>query len=317
MIYIRNIQNNGMKQRHGQKGISLVELLVSMTLGAFLLTGVVTNFSGTKKINKTRAAVTEMDANSRIAIDVLRQTILNAGYQSINNVRLETAFYTPRDGVLTNPVCSDGNPRDILTPTANEATRDFGKKDHLTVVSLADNPCRPGFATCPLGASVNPSAHVYYDCVGGGAKRDTTRVVSCSTDKNAGMGDPTEAKIYSSFWLDNNKTMYCQGSRGGAQPLVDNIESLQFLYGVQKGDDEISYRDATQVNNDDQWGLVRSVQVGLLLRSPTKILSQPSNTTSYILLDENITISSSDLKYLFRVYTTTINLENRNKGALL
>ena len=303
-------------KHNAQKGFSLMELLVSITLGAFLLTGVVTNLVGTKNADKTKTAISEMDANARMALGVLRQTILHAGYTSINNVRLETAFYSARDGNLTNPVCSDGSSRDYITPAWNRRTRD-GTRDFITVVTLADNPCKSGLATCPNDSDVNPNALVYYDCVGGGAKRDNPRVTSCSTDPSVGMEDPTQAKIYSSFWLKTSGTLYCQGSRGGAQPLVDDIESIQFLYGVKNSNDTVSFRKADSVNNLDLWGNVTSVQVAILIRSSTNILKEDSDKASYNLLDKKVTIPSGKLRRLFRVYTTTINLENRNKGALL
>jgi len=317
-----NNRNQHVKQKlhNFQQGLSLLELLISVTLGAFLLTGVVTNFITTKSSDKTRVALSEMDANGRMALNVFRQTIQHAGYQSINNVRLEVPFYTPKDGNLTNPVCSDGTLRDVTTPQSTLRTRDGTgdrPKDVITVVTLADNPCKDGFATCAASAQVNPNALVYYDCLGGGSARDNSRVTSCSTDPNVGMQDPTQAKIYSSFRIRNNNTLYCQGSRSTAQPIVDNVVAMQFLYGVKKEDDTTAFLRATVVNDRDQWGYVTSVQVAILMRSSSNILKEPSDKTTYNLLDEKITIKSDDLRRLFRVYTTTINLENRNKGALL
>ena len=317
-----NNRNQHIKQKlhNFQQGLSLLELLISITLGAFLLTGVVTNFISTKSSDKTRAALSEMDANGRMALNVLRQTIQHAGYQSINNVRLEVPFYTPKDGNLTNPVCSDGTLRDVTTPGTNRRTRDgtgTRPKDVITVVTLADNPCKAGFPTCASSAQANPNALVYYDCLGGGATRDNSRVTACSTDPKVGMPDPTQAKIYSSFFIKSNNTLYCQGSRSTAQPIVDNVVSVQFLYGVKKEDGTTAFLTAKQVNDRDQWGYVTSVQVALLMRSSSNILKEPSDKTSYNLLDENIKIKSDDLRRLYRVYTSTINLENRNKGALL
>lgn len=304
--------------QHKQNGLSLVELLVSMTLGALLLTGVVTNFIGTKDVEKTRAAISEMDSNARRAINVLRQTILHAGYPSMNNIRLDTPFYTPKEGNLSNTNCSNGAERDVYTPLWWQRTRDSGRTDIITIVTLADNPCITGLGSCPGDADVNPEAMVYYDCVGGGAKRDNARVVSCSTDPDVGIGIRTEAKIYSTFWLRaSNRTLYCKGSIGGTQPLVENVEYLQILYGVKRADGTTSYRRANDINNDDQWGLVASVQIALLMRSSTHILKEPSDKHWYTLLDVRRKITGQDLHRLFRVYTTTINLENRDKGALL
>lgn len=307
-----------------QAGFSLIELMISMLVGIFLLAGVVINFTSTKDSDLVRNAISEMDANARTALNVMRQTITHAGYSSIRNVRLETPFYTLGDGVLTNPsTCGDDSSRDVYTPTENRRTRDSDNADFITVVSLADNPCRDGLASCPNAADINPDALVYYDCVGGGINRDA-RTVSCSTDENVGMQDPTQAKIYSSFRLlrnnssANDRVLYCDGSRGGTQPLVDNVEAMQFLYGLQRSDGSQIYRTANQVEDNNQWGLVTSVQVGLLMRSSHQyVLKTDSSKIAHTLLNKQVEITSDQRRRLYRIYTTTINLENRNKGALL
>ena len=309
-----NLKHLSKNNSNSQAGVSVIELLISITMGVFLVAGVVTGFIGAKDSDKMRFAVSEMDANARVAMGALRQTILHAGYTSMYNVRLEKAFYTASDGILTNQNCRNAIQRDANTPIWANRTRDSGRTDVITVISLADNPCNAGLATCPSAANVNPDAHIYYDCVGGGADRDHARVVACSTDPTVGMMIPTEAKIYSTFWVNHDRDLMCRGNRGNTQPLVQNVEFMQILYGVKLDNGNTSYRKA---NDNDQWGLVNSVQIALLIRSSTNILKEPSSKTSYVLLDERRHIDSVDLHRLFRLYTTTINLENRSKGALL
>ncbi len=308
-----------------QAGMSLIELMISMVVGLFLLAGVVTNFISTKGADVKRDAVSEMDANATAAFNILRQTISHAGYRSIENALLEDdlAFYT-ENKVAANATCRNGSQRDLWSVPANRRTRDSATKDFLTVISLADNPCLAGSASCPPGSgNENPAALVYTDCTGGGANRDA-RTVACSTDPDVGMNNPTDAKIYSSFWLvknassSENRTLYCAGSRSEPQPIVENVESIQYLYGIKNEAGSTTYRRANQITNDGQWPMVSSVQVGLLMRSSRQnVLDQPSTKTRYNLLKQNVDISSADLRRLFRVYTTTINLENKNNGALL
>ena len=47
------------------------------------------------------------------------------------------------------------------------------------------------------------------------------------------------------------------------------------------------------------------------------VLDQVGTKTRYNLLNTNVDIAAKDLQRLFRVYTTTINLENKHTGALL
>jgi len=102
------------------------------------------------------------------------------------------------------------------------------------------------------------------------------------------------------------------------QPIVNDVESIQYLYGVKNNAGSITFRNATQVTNNRQWPMVVSVQVGLLMRSSNEfVLDKPSTKTRYNVLNRNINIAVRDRRRLFRVYTTTINLENRNVEALL
>jgi len=306
--------------RH-QSGLSLIELMISMVVGLFLLAGVVTNFIATTKSDSKREAVSEMDANAVLAFEYLRRTISHAGYPSMENTPMETPFYTVDRDIPNPDSCGDGSKRDFHTIEKNRRTHDEDTdRDYLMVVSLADNPCVSGATRCDgpsRVADINPAALVYTDCNGGGALRDR-RAVACSTDPDVGMDDSRDAKIYSAFWLKKyhtspeDRTLYCEGNRGGSQPIVKDVEAIQYLYGVRDAAGNTNYRNATQVESLDQWPMVTSVQVGLLMRSSNQyVLDKPSTKTRYNLLKQNIDIHDRDKRRLFRVYTTTINLENR------
>lgn len=307
-----------------QMGLSLIELMISVVIGLFLLGGVITSFIGTKDSDKTRSAISEMDASARTALSVMRQYIQHAGYPSIHNKLLDKAFYSERDGTLSNPACGDGNTRDLVnsTPNSDEKTRDRSRGDVITIVTLADNPCLVGRASCENENDRNPEAQVYTDCAGGGAVRDT-HVVACSADhvNNVGMPDSFQAKIYSTFHLGGgaaSRTLFCSGSRGGTQPLADNIEAMQILYGLRQTNGNVIYRPADTVELNDDWGLVTSVQVAILVRSSSgKILKSDSAKTQYTLLNESRVIPTANRRHLYRVYSTTIHLANRNRGVLL
>ena len=319
-----NISHKINKLRRIQSGMSLIELMISMVVGLFMLAGMVTNFIGTKDADRMRDAMSEMDANAVVVFQVLRPAIAHAGYASIANTRVEKPFHTDEDDIADNPKCRGGTSNIAWSETVQNYTRDYANRDQITVVSMADNPCKPGLASCANAADRNPAALVYTDCTGGGADTSDPRVVSCSTDhENGGMADPTQAKIYNSFTLlrnissDDDRVLYCQGSRGGTQPIVDNVEAIQYLYGVTDSTGKTFYRRADQVESKGQWGMVTSVQVGLLMRSSRQhLLKEPSSKKIYYLLKRKVDIADRDLRRLFKVYTTTINLENLKKAPL-
>jgi len=297
-----------------QQGLSLIELLVSLLIGVFLLGGLATNLISTKKLDKSRQAVSEMDANAQLALDVIRQAVSHAGYPSIRKINLEKAFYSEEDGDIDNPDCRGGSlKRDLdgFTPTDVEWTKDNQLSDVLTVVSLADNPCVDGETSCASAADANDQALVYIDCADGGRERDE-RTVSCSTDADAGMNNPTEAKIFNTFKLNTlQKTLICHGSRGGQAILADGIHAMQFLYGVRTASGDTTYKNADSVETSKEWGLVNSVQTALLMESAEEsVFDNSSAQSQYRLLDTTVNIPSDQRRRLYRVYTMTINLPN-------
>ena len=312
--YINESLNNIPKR---QSGFSLVELLIAATLGIFVIGGVITTFIGSKDSDRMRSAVSEVDANARFAMQILRQNISHAGYPSTKNQIIDKPFFSESDGEPTNIDCGTGKIFDssnlgAVKPTEDQYTQDqVAKGDILTVVYLADNPCVSGASNCTGSTNINPKALVYSDCVGGGASRDT-RAVACSVDN---MPNPQDAKIYSTFYMSSVKhTLYCRGSRGGVQPLVDNIQNIQYLYGVKYDDGTTKYLKADTVETDGLWELVRSVRVGLLMRSSEKHLLKEDGPDKYSVLNQ--TINVTELRRLYRTYTTTIFLPNRYKGEL-
>ena len=297
-----------------QKGLSLIELMVSLIIGAFLLGGLATNLITTKKLDKSRQAVSEMDSNAQLTLDVIRQAVSHGGYPSIRKIDMEKAFFSEEDGEPNNPDCRGvGIKRDLdgFTPTKVQWTTDAQLSDVLTVVSMTDNPCIDGEDSCAADALANSKALVYTDCADGGVERDE-RTVACSTDLNAGMNNPIEARIYNTFRLNTlERTLMCQGSRGGSVTLADGVYAMQFLYGVRTSDGDTTYKNATDVEDSSEWGLVNSVQVALLMESADEEIFDTNNaTTQYRLLDATITIPENQLRHAYRVYTMTINLPN-------
>ncbi len=317
-----------------QTGFSLIELLIASTLGIFVVGGVITTFVGTKDSEQMRSAVSEMDSNARTAIEILRKNISLAGYSSMRNIQgFDKPFYSAKDELdpytkgSTNRSCGSGIHMHTSAPSSTQYTRDSnnvtGRGDVLTAVYLADNPCLPGEDSCADLAKVNPKAMVYTDCTGGGSDRDE-QAVRCSTDAIVGMTESVQAKLYSTFYLGSGneaekRTLYCQGNRGGSQPLAENIEYLQFLYGVElpnAGNPTTEYLKADDVEAGNLWSNVISVRVGLLVRSSREgLLKTPSTKTNYVLLDRNVAVT--DMQRLYKAYTTTINLPNRNRARPL
>ena len=73
--------------------------------------------------------------------------------------------------------------------------------------------------------------------------------------------------------------------------VASGVENLQVRYGVFQTDDTVRYLRADQMATED-WDLVRSVQVSLLMRAATAEAGY-TNTTSYDLSGTTVTVNDS------------------------
>ncbi|MCK5901894.1 MAG: PilW family protein [Cocleimonas sp.] len=278
------------------KGFTLVEMLISIMLGIIIILGLTTVYVSSQKSSSTRNAIANMEANARIALSAMRQTIKHAGYPSIYNIPIEKPFHSAEDGAINITQKCRNNTELLVKPSSikNKVTRDNGFKDQLIVKYIADNVN-------------NPKAQVTTDCLG------VVVPITCSGDPDNGMLNPANAVVYNALYINDKNTLLCAGSRVSIpQPLAEDIVQMQFLYGVNNGAG-VAYLTATEVEANSQWFSVISVQVAILVRSQNDILKQKEQR-AFVLLDNQI---FKDDKRLYRVYSTTINLPNRNTRRVL
>lgn len=116
--------------------------------------------------------------------------------------------------------------------------------------------------------------------------------------------------------------LYQMVNGGAPQELVDGVENMQILYGVDTDGDGVAnlYETAADVNNANAWANVVSVRISLLLRTPANVTNTPDPNT-YLLTGNTAagatkitpyapTASDRDLR-MRHVFTTTIKIRNR------
>lgn len=70
-----------------QRGLSLLELMISLALGGFLMLGLVSMFLATRSSAQIETALARVQENGRFALDLMSQDILRSGYTGCNSVR--------------------------------------------------------------------------------------------------------------------------------------------------------------------------------------------------------------------------------------
>ena len=119
----------------------------------------------------------------------------------------------------------------------------------------------------------------------------------------------------------NGRALYRRGllnntggtvSAGAAQELVDGIESMQTLYGVDTTGDRLAnrYVTADQVGAAN-WNSVVSVRVALLSYTPDQINYENDDNTYYLAGTQFDDTSHGADKRLRQVYTSTVKIRNR------
>ena len=255
-----------------QSGFSLIELMIAMTLSLMLLGAVIQVFLSSKVTSELSDDVSRIQENGRFSLEFLARDIRMAGYSDDPSHR-ETAN-------ILNTACKDFNPC-----TSNGAGTDSDR----IAVTLNPQPDASGAETDCTGAAVSENdqiANVYF----------------IETDAATGIS----SLMCRGFSVTNNDWIAAE------QPLVDGIDNMQILYGIDVDPDDDknlsqvqSFVDAASVTN---WGAVRAVRVGLLTSAGTETGSADSKTRTYALLDAP-QISLTD-KHTRQIYTATLNIPN-------
>lgn len=277
--------------RH-QQGLSLVELMVALVLGLILMTGIIQVFLSSKQTYSTNEAMARMQENGRFALEFMSRSARLAGY-------IEPIYTGNKPLPLVRPLCAglaaipDG-PTGLCT--SNGAGNSSDSVSFIMQPPLVDGERR--------------------DCAGNTITGPTPLIVNNSLIINqfsiipAAGGNPAALacrayNLTTSEWVagDTWKT------------LVDGVDSIQVLYGINTGADARSanqYVSADRVGlNLADWQNVRSVRISALANSVITTTATPA-TRQFALLDAApLTVANlGNDRRSRQIFTTTIQLKN-------
>lgn len=246
-----------MTSRSLQQGLSLVELMVSITLGLLVLAGVVTIFANTSAARNEVERLSRQIENGRYASELLSDDLRLAGFLGEFNpgsVALPGAL--PGDPCSLNaadwnawiPLYLHGYDNGVGFASANCALTNHKANTDVLVVRRA-RTCVAGTAGCDAAVNGKPyvqaslcatqtTAYVLglqgtatfdrtlKNCTGAAGLREYfVRVYFVSTDNGAGGNVPTL------------KRLELTGSGWSTVPLVEGIEEFQVEYGLDTDGD--------------------------------------------------------------------------------
>ena len=343
-----------------QIGFGLVEMMIALTLGLLLFSGVGQLLVSSSRSWALQDEQSRIQENGRLALDLLTQYISVAGYfgcaaqTDMANVLSSTEFdqawmvsahygilgfsqgsattkaidrnATSEAIVVHSMDRSDSATIDSHDQTNNRLVIDDSKiVDAGDLVAIRSHECDQ---IALLSVAANSSnQYIEYDQQSNGTIQNCSTLLggefecgsaSQAKEKSFTSGQLSPLQSYAFYIrLSNDQPVLYRKKAGetsngrtiGAEALVEGVEQLSIHYGFDSDDDGIvnRYFTAAQLEafSSIPWPKIVAVQVELLLRSFTEVLTAPQ---SYFFAGQKQTANDG---YLRRVFMTTIQLRNR------
>jgi type IV pilus assembly protein PilW len=247
------------------RGLTLVELLVALLIGLFLIGGLISLLQAMKRATSVQSGMSQLVDNERFALDLLTDVIQTAGDLDPITENASGAF--PAQSYQTTTVY----PSPAVTYV-------FAVQQYLAGAGAAT--AAPPGDSFVIRAATSGSDNLM-NCVGATATTLTTFV--------------------NIFSLDNSGNLQCQvysvdipsGTRTGpvTATLVSGVYNMTVRYGIKSNITSSTlaadaYLDAAQINALTQnavsgWSMVRSIQLTLQFFNPLYVAAgQPGSAQS-------------------------------------
>jgi len=305
-----------------QQGMSLVELMVAMLISLFLTAGLFTMFSMSSSNVTTTSQFNQLQENGRIALAILERDLSQLGFMGDTTGMITAALTKVSSTAVTNDCVGAGlNNASFPNTQPAEFRYLWGYEQDVSPQSLACISPKSKTDVIQIKRLIGPPATAFI----------TTRYYVASTTQNIEYFDGSAAApglansrnweyqhhVY--FIRDDGdipvlrrRTLSINNGMNNEEQLVEGIENMRILYGVDSNadgtaDSYMPVENVTSLTWDNEKRIV-ALRVFLLVRSSEKDRSYINDTT-YQLGDKKIGPLNDN--YRRKVVSTTIVLENR------
>ncbi len=231
--------------RNAERGVTLVELMVSIAIGLFIVLVATTIYVQGLSTVSFRAGQSENLNNTRYVLDVLDNELTKTGYRRDPLQLIEEAF--PEDATANaQNQCQFAKGQAIYAPDAKSLCIRYQARDE------SETDC--GGTAATLGAASGP----YVSPV-------------------AGTG------VFSERYHVENGSLVCQpgGDKATAQKVADGVRDVHFEFGVDKLANPGLGRHVDEYTTTAPTGaeVIRSLRYTILLSSTAKGLTQGMDST--------------------------------------
>lgn len=302
-----------------QKGVTLVELMVSLVLASVITLAAVALYITGLSSYRTVDAGQELQDNGRFALEVIGQAVRQAGFQNYpegHGLRWSDTYVTNTDLYPTIRGFNNAKVTSITSVDNDGANNNGGVNNSDTLALRFHGASKASDRTKADGSMI--------DCQG----------VAQTAPLQA---NDLSAVALSLFWVrtetDNEPSLQCI-SRGSpaastfvrnSQPLIRGVETFQVMYGIDSETPPNSvpnqWVSAQSIGTND-WTKVAAIRVGFVLRGAPGSSQAPKGSTEdnkLYPLGKDFTGNSTEAGLVFtppndgrmrRVFNATFTLRN-------
>ena len=228
-----------------ERGFTLVELMVAMTVALFLLNGLVTILQGIRNTVQSQRQLSQLEDNERFAMTLIAEIVESAGY-------------------YPNPAANSA----ASTLTGTSAPSAFTSAGSPTIVGVANASAQGDTITNRYAAALNDNV---FNCSG----NQNTAVAGFDSWENTFSVNAQNQLACSVYSPVTNTTT--------TVPLVSGVQKMTISYGVNtlgttSGSCVDTYKTSAQMTGVD-WGNVCSVVVTLVFLNSAAPPGSPNTVT--------------------------------------
>jgi len=303
-----------------QRGFSLVEIFVSLAIGLALLTGILSVFVGMKTTSTETSGYGELQENGRFALSLLSDDLLRQDFWGDYTGTFDLASLNAVPSV-PSPDCTGEGINNASFPLVSGHFRTLWGQ---TVANASILSC---ITDAKVGSDVIQLKRVISNPVTVTTSNNYYLVTNIS-DGELFTGTAIPAIVNSQVWEYQHHVYYIKEESQGSNkvpvlmqgrlttkmtfdPIIDGIEMIRFMYGVDTTGDNIvnayiagdNMLDAQWDNKDSQ---ILAVKIYVLARS---ILpdNKYTNSNTYQMGDLQVTVDDNYRRLLF---SSTVTLYN-------
>lgn len=320
MTTIRQQIKNMGRIRISERGFSLIEMMVSITIGLMIVAALVGVLASNSRSSKTNERTAELQSNGRYALDHLKRELRHAGYRGYTWA--EPAL--PSGAIaMTGSVTECGGAGSGFVQNIRQGI--WGDNDNNPFSSdCIDSGYLRGDMLVIRRVSSQPATALAADAFYFRSTYSAGEVFQGTTTPTGITGTPIASFALQEYVYyigsDDNDAAVPALRRVALQAdgsmvdemVVSGVEHLQMQYGITTTDLNTQYYEADAITgtststSPNDWDNVHSVRIWLLSRN-AKAENGYVNTNTYEMGDQSYAVNDSFRRQLF---TTVVQLRN-------